>query len=244
LRGEDLIIRNLLREAGLGPEDFLRDHRVISGICAGVQGKDKRILGILGAFTGKPREFVDDELRFVEGLANVLGAALVREKNQAEIQRHQSQIQHLQRLESVGQLAAGLAHDYNNILTLIHGHVTLALESADLPTHAAGSLKTVLEAVERAAGLTRQMLSFSRKQAMSPQPVDVNAAVSSIGKLLDRVLGSRIRLQLERRHAGWRHPDDRDFVTMRGSNFQQVSSRTAARRLSPRQRQRHWLWDG
>jgi len=130
-------------------------------------------------------------------VANVLGAAVERRRHEAEIQKHQSQVQHLQRLESVGQLAAGLAHDYNNILTVIHGHVTLALGDPKLQPKVASSLKVVLEAVERAANLTRQMLSFSRKQALQPQTVDLNAATASIGRLLERVLARKVVLKIE-----------------------------------------------
>lgn len=197
LSGEDLVFTDLGREGVPADGDFLRENGIVSGVSVAVKGKEKGVFGILGGYTARRRDFADDELRFMEGLANVIGAKLERERSDNEIQKHQNQIQHLQRLESVGQLASGLAHDYNNVLTVIHGHVTLALDDPSLSASAAMSLKTVLDAVERAAHLTRQMLSFSRKQTMSAETVDINASVASMGKLLDRVLGSNIRLSVQ-----------------------------------------------
>ena len=86
---------------------------------------------------------------------------------------------------------------YNNVLTIIHGHVTLALGDSHLPPRLAASMKTVLDAAERAAGLTRQMLSFSRKQTMQTAPLDLNAVIENLVKLLDRVLGRDVRLVKE-----------------------------------------------
>jgi CheY-like chemotaxis protein len=94
-------------------------------------------------------------------------------------------------------MAASLAHDYNNVLTIIHGHVTLALAEPQLSPAVGNALKTVLEAVERAADLTRHLLSFSRKQVMDTKPVDLNSVVGGAAKLLDRVLGSAISLQVD-----------------------------------------------
>jgi signal transduction histidine kinase/DNA-binding response OmpR family regulator len=197
LRGEDLLSSNLSEDPRFPEPDFVSENGIRSALSVAVKGKLNEVFGVLGGYTTRPGAFVEDELRFLEGLANVLGAAIERQRHDAEIQKHQSQVQHLQRLESVGQLAAGLAHDYNNVLTVIHGHVTLSLGDPQLPAKTAASLKVVLEAVERAANLTRQMLSFSRKQSLQPQTFDLNAAVATMARLLDKVLGRNVNLKVE-----------------------------------------------
>jgi signal transduction histidine kinase/DNA-binding response OmpR family regulator len=197
MMGEDLVVHELERDQRLkAPDAFLRDHGVASGISVAVKGKES-VLGVLGAYTGSGRHFAEDDLHFLQGLANVVGAAIERKRGEAEIQRHQGQIQHLQRLESIGQLTAGIAHDYNNVLTIIHGHVTLVLGDTNLPPGSAGSLKTALDAVERASNLTRQLLAFSRKQSIQPEPADLNTIIGNVTKLLDRLLGENIKLDFK-----------------------------------------------
>ena len=196
LSGEDLLVEDLAQDPRGFTPDFLTEQGVVSAISVAIKGKERGVFGALGAYTSRRKHLADDDLRFLEGLANVLGGAMERRHTEAEVRRHQDQVQHLQRLESVGQLAAALAHDYNNVLTVIHGHVTLALGASSLPPKIEVSLKTVLEAVERASRLTRQLLSFSRKQSMEPEPMDLNAAIADMAKLLDRVLGKGIRLEI------------------------------------------------
>ena len=194
---EPVVFADLGADARFSGPDWLRDNQVVSGVSVAIKGAEAPF-GVVGAFSSERRQFEEEDLRFVQGLANVLGAALQRQRADLEQQRLQGQIQHLQRLESVGQLAAGIAHDYNNVLTIIHGHVTLVLGEPDLPPRAAKSLKTALEAVERAAGLTRQLLAFSRKQSIELAPTDLNTVIGNVAKLLDRILGENVRLRFER----------------------------------------------
>ena len=107
------------------------------------------------------------------------------------------QVQQSQKLQSVGLLAAGIAHDFNNILTIILGHTDLLLSRDDLPAEAVADIDSVATAADRAADLTRQLLSFSRKRAMFSRPVDLNAVVESSVTLLARTLGADIALHCE-----------------------------------------------
>ena len=77
-------------------------------------------------------------------------------------------------MEAMGQLASGIAHDLNNILTVVQGHVELLLAANNIELQAANSLKQVALASSRAAGLTRQLLTFSRKQAVQPKVLSLN----------------------------------------------------------------------
>lgn len=106
----------------------------------------------------------------------------------------EAQLRQSQKMESIGQLAAGVAHDFNNILTIIQGYTGLVLERKDVEPEIAEPLKQVAVAAERAANLTRQLLMFSRKQVMQPQELDLNDVISNVTKFLRRILGEDILL--------------------------------------------------
>ena len=106
------------------------------------------------------------------------------------------QLRQSQKMEAIGQLAGGVAHDFNNILTVIHGHASLLLVDKDITKNAARSAQQIAQAAERAAGLTRQLLTFSRRQVMQPRRLDLNEVVSNMTMMLGRILGEDIALQL------------------------------------------------
>ncbi len=106
------------------------------------------------------------------------------------------QLRQAQKMEAIGQLAGGVAHDFNNILTVIHGHASLLRAAGDLPAPAARSAQQISEAAERAAALTRQLLAFSRRHVMQPQQLDMNVVVGNMTKMLGRILGEDIALQM------------------------------------------------
>jgi PAS domain S-box-containing protein len=109
--------------------------------------------------------------------------------------RLEEQLRQSQKMEAIGQLAGGVAHDFNNILTVIHGHASL-LVSAELEESAARSAQQITQAAERAAALTRQLLTFSRRQLIQPRKLDMNKIVGNITDLLGRLLGEDVTLQL------------------------------------------------
>src|SRR5208283_300399 len=84
----------------------------------------------------------------------------------------EAQLRQAQKMESVGQLAAGVAHDFNNMLTVIQGHSGMMLAKPALPPELLDSAQAIYFAAERAAGLTRQLLMFSRKNVMQSKPLD------------------------------------------------------------------------
>ena len=109
--------------------------------------------------------------------------------------RLEDQLRQSQKMEAIGQLAGGVAHDFNNILTIILGHATL-LTMAKLDAKSLASATQIKQASERAAGLTRQLLAFGRKQIVNPRPLDLNSVVGGMTEMLGRLLGEDIALQL------------------------------------------------
>ncbi len=106
----------------------------------------------------------------------------------------EAQFLQAQKMEVVGQLAGGVAHDFNNILTIITGYSDLALVSLDRRHEARTMLEEIRKAGERAAGLTRQLLAFSRKQVLQPRLLDLNDLVANVQKMLSRLIGEDIQL--------------------------------------------------
>ena len=106
----------------------------------------------------------------------------------------EAQLRQSQKMDSIGQLAAGVAHDFNNILTIIQGYSGLLLANEKLEEEMSEPLQQIAVASQRAANLTRQLLTFSRKQIMQAQELDLNEVISNITKLLRRILGEDITL--------------------------------------------------
>ena len=113
-----------------------------------------------------------------------------------ERKRLAEQLRQSQKMEAIGQLAGGVAHDFNNILTVVNGHTWLILDNKDLPKAVGDSARQISQAVERATSLTRQLLTFSRRQVMQPRRLDLNEVVSKMTMMLGRILGEDITLQL------------------------------------------------
>ena len=107
----------------------------------------------------------------------------------------EAQLRQSQKMESIGQLAAGVAHDFNNMLTVIQGHSGMLLSRPNLPSEVLKCSQAIFFAAERAAGLTRQLLMFSRKNVMQPKPLDLRAVVGNLSQMLKRVLGETITLE-------------------------------------------------
>src|SRR5216117_1150331 len=106
----------------------------------------------------------------------------------------EQQLRQAQKMEAVGRLAGGIAHDFNNILTAITGHADLLLEALGHHDPRRADVDEIRRSAERAAGLTRQLLAFSRQQVLQPKVVDLNALVLDMDKLLRRLIGEDVEL--------------------------------------------------
>jgi PAS domain S-box-containing protein len=106
----------------------------------------------------------------------------------------EAQLLQTQKMESIGRLAGGVAHDFNNMLSVILGHAELALGKMERGKSARHHLEAICSVAERSANLTRQLLGFARKQHISPKVVDLNESVSTTLDMLRRLLGEDVRL--------------------------------------------------
>ena len=162
-----------------------------------------KVIGVLSVQSYAFKAYNQQDLSTLQTLADHCGGAL--ERIRAEQALHESettqkrlehQLRQSQKMEAIGQLAGGVAHDFNNLLTVIHGHASLLLAGAALTGPSVRSAQQIAQAADRAAGLTRQLLAFSRRQVMQPRSLDVNEAVCNMTKMLSRILGEDIALQL------------------------------------------------
>lgn len=112
----------------------------------------------------------------------------------AERQQLEARLLHSQKLQAVGQLAAGLAHDFNNILTVITCNASLLLMNKQLPPDTVECACQISAATERASNLTRQLLAFTRQQFFQTRPVDLNVLIERMSHMLGRTLGDHILL--------------------------------------------------
>ena len=108
----------------------------------------------------------------------------------------QRQLEQSQKMEAIGLLAGGIAHDFNNILTVIHGFCTIMQMDMDKDDPNQESLHEVVTAAERAGELTNSLLAFSRKQVMNIHMVEIKSVVTDVGKLLRRIIGEDIKLEI------------------------------------------------
>ncbi len=130
-------------------------------------------------------------------ISGVLGTYMdITERKRAEEEREklQAQLVQAQKMESVGRLAGGVAHDFNNMLLVILGHAELALRQVNPANPIHNDLDQIHKAAQRSADLTRQLLAFARKQAITPQILNLNETVSGMLKMLQRLIGEDIAL--------------------------------------------------
>ena len=149
------------------------------------------VIEVLNKATGQINR---DDLDILVVIASIAAAAIERTNNAEALRQKDVQLQQLQKMESLGRLAGGVAHDFNNLLTIMQGFSEMIVSSLDPSAAGRTYAKEVLKAVERASGLTRQLLAFSRKQVLEPRVVNLNELVSNLEKMLQRLIGEDVNL--------------------------------------------------
>jgi CheY-like chemotaxis protein/signal transduction histidine kinase len=200
------------RENGLAGDDFNTGFNYLL-VCDAHSGKSEDAKaaahGIRSVIAGDSKEFVMNytchspiEKRWFTMRATAFDSTLpasvvVTHYNVTERKHMETELLHKQKLESMGLLAGGVAHDFNNILTVIKSYGDLLLSEVNLhPTHR-HDIEEISRAAERAANLTKQLLAFSRKETVSPRVFDLNAALLTTQAMLVRLIGEDIELNVE-----------------------------------------------
>jgi len=177
------------------PEQFREIHRQHIGNFGrtGVTGRSMYSPGTLLGLRADGEEFpIEAAISQIESGGEKLYTAIVRDitvRKQTEEQLRQAR-----KMEAVGQLAGGVAHEFNNFLGIIMGYSHLLDEQAAADETLSRSVADIKAATEHAASLTRQLLAFSRKQVLQPKVLDINQSVAEMDKLLRRLIGADIEL--------------------------------------------------
>jgi PAS domain S-box-containing protein len=176
-RRDDLEVLNTLREKFIAEETLTNER----GEVRWLQTVKRPILDEVGNATQ------------ILGIATDITA---RKKAEDALSRSEEQLRQSQKMEAVGKLAGGVAHDFNNLLTAINGHSEMCLRLLSPEDPIYRKLEQIKKSGERAAGLTRQLLAFSRKQILQPEIIDLNNIVADMSKMLQRLIGEDIDLMM------------------------------------------------
>jgi len=176
-RNDDLEVFNTLREKFI-PEETITNQQ---GEVLWLQTVKRPILSDDGTATQ------------ILGIATDITA---RKKTEEALSRSEEQLRQAQKMEAVGKLAGGVAHDFNNLLTAIIGHSEMCLRRLTREDGLYSHVEQIQKAGDRAAGLTRQLLAFSRKQILQPKVIDLNSIVGDLSLMLQRLIGEDIDLMM------------------------------------------------
>ena len=155
--------------------------------------------------TGSTRVWSPEEEHFAASISDLVALAIEASRRR-EVE---DDLRQAQKMEAVGVLAGGVAHDFNNILTAILGYCDLMLRESDLAPRVRTHIQEIQRSGQRAAGLTRQLLAFGRKQVLDPRLLDLNEVVAEIDGMLRRIIGEDIRLHAKPAPGLWRVRADR-----------------------------------
>jgi PAS domain S-box-containing protein len=186
------------------PEEFRARHR--AAVAAQPHDGPSAIIGhrveMIGLRASGARFPIELSVARVDSPEGPLFTAWIRDLTERrrveEALRHtESQLRQAQKMEAVGRLAGGVAHDFNNVLTAIFGYADLLLDGLEPGDPRRLDVEEIKRAGNRAAALTRQLLAFSRKQVLQPRRLNLNEVIGSIQTLLRKLVGDEIELRIE-----------------------------------------------
>ena len=117
-----------------------------------------------------------------------------KERAQEDLRGAEAQLRQAQKMEAVGRLAGGIAHDFNNVLTVVKSFTEFLLEDLDATDPRRADVQEIAKAADRAAGMTRRLLAFSRRQVLQPRQLDLNAVIGGMERMLQRLIGDDVRI--------------------------------------------------
>ncbi|MDQ6718458.1 MAG: PAS domain S-box protein [Gemmatimonadota bacterium] len=200
----------LERQFGFLPGTF---HGTEEAFAEGIHPEDLQgVLQIIADAKKEGREFAvhhrmmaaDGSVRWISGAGRFElgeGGRLIRGSgisiDVTEQHTLTAQVQQSQKMEAIGQLASGVAHDFNNLLTVILGFADLMTAGISPASEHGNDLAEIIKAAQRASGLTKQLLAFSRQQILNASHVDVNVLISEMSGMLERLIGEQIEIDLK-----------------------------------------------
>jgi hypothetical protein len=162
-------------------------------------GRTIEVTGVRKDGGSFPSEFSLAAVRTAQGTVFTAVVRDVMERKQAQDALHQrdEQLRQAQKMEAIGRLAGGVAHDFNNLLMAIRGYAELLIQELADSAERRADAEEILKAADRAAGLTRQLLAFSRRQVITQQAVALDQVVESMQNMLQRLIGEDVALETE-----------------------------------------------
>ncbi len=155
--------------------------------------RKNKVVAIIGV-GNKPDDYEEKDVKIVANLADITWEIINRKRTDEQTKRLEEQLQQSQKMESIGRLAGGVAHDFNNLITAIQGFSELVKDSLNEKDPIRQDVEEIQKAADSAALLTNQLLAFSRKQVVSPQAINLNNSISFSEKMLERIIGEDIDL--------------------------------------------------
>jgi signal transduction histidine kinase/ActR/RegA family two-component response regulator len=147
--------------------------------------------------TSETQPWTPEDVQFLEVIAGLVARAVAREREIEERAQLEAEYHHSKKMEAVGQLAGGVAHDFNNLITTIQGYAQLVMSRLPEEYREMKGLKEIIQASEKAAGLTRQLLTFSRRDTATGGALELDAMVHDTMGLIDRMLGEKVEVELD-----------------------------------------------
>ena len=193
LNAKPAVIEDIYADARI-PADAYRPTFVKS--LAMVPIRTSAPIGAIGNYWAQRRMPTDSEVRLLQALADSTSIAIENVQTQSTLLRTELQLQQAQKMEAVGRLAGGVAHDFNNVLSVILSYASLIEQDLPQGEPLRADIEEIRIAGQRAAELTKQLLAFSRQQALEPKVLDLNRIASGIEKMLRRLIGADVELTI------------------------------------------------
>ena len=189
-----VMIEDVAAESRFSIPPSLLEHGVTSGLTTVIPGQD-RPYGIIGVYTLERREFSGNDVHFLRSVAHMLGAAIDRDRVEHGKRKIEAQLRQIQKMESLGTLAGGIAHEFNNMLVPMLGLTELVRDDLAAESLARTNLEKVLEAGARAKSLVQQVLAFSRESEPDRRPLELQPVLREGLELLRATLPTTIEIR-------------------------------------------------
>lgn len=191
--------------------DFLKSVKADAYIGFAIFGRKGNVIGIVNAF-GKHRVFTESDMKVFQTIGQMVATELEVLDEERGREEMWEQLLQAQKMEAVGRLAGGVAHDFNNILSAITGYAELAMRKMEKDDPLRRNIEIIHKSANRAATLTQQLLAFSRKQIIKPEVLNLNTLINDMMKMLKRLIGEDIRIEILQGEGLWNIKADRGQI--------------------------------